>query len=291
MASQATRMTPNDSLLRAQQAARRRANIAVIIVPILVVLITFLFWYQTWFGRRLSPAEMGQYLTDTSVPHKTEHALSQLADQIARGDSEARRWYPQIVSLASEKEPEFRLMSAWVMGQDNQSNDFHQALLKLLNDPEPMVRRNAALGLVRFGDASGRDELQRVLEPYTLTSTAAGKIEFRMKEKDEVQRNAVVARIDSGSDKPFEVRSPVEGILERRAVPDGAQVLPGGTIATLAPNEAQVWESLRALYLVGGKESLPDVDRFVRGVSGMSDRLRQQAALTAQAIRKREGIR
>jgi HEAT repeat protein len=280
-------MTQNDSLLRAQQSAKRRANIAVIMVPVLVILVTFLFWYQTWFGRQLSSSEMSQYLTDTSVPHKTQHALSQLADQIARGDSNARQWYPQIVALASNKEPEFRLMSAWVMGQANNSSDFHQALLKLLNDSEPMVRRNAALSLVRFGDAAGRDELRLMLEPFTVTSMAAGKIEFRMKEAEEVQRNAVVARIETGAEKALEIRSSVEGILERRAVPDGAQVVAGQAVATLAPNEEQVWESLRALYLVGTKESLPDVERFARGVQGMSEHVRQQAALTAQAIRKR----
>jgi hypothetical protein len=280
-------MTQNDPLLRAQQSAKRRANIAVIMVPVLVILITFLFWYQTWFGRQLSPSEMGQYLSDTSVPHKTQHALSQLADQIARGDSKARQWYPQIISLASNKEPEFRLMSAWVMGHDNHSNEFHQALLKLLNDPEPMVRRNAALSLVRFGDAAGRDELQRMLEPFTLTSPAAGKIEFRLEESEEVQRNAVVARIETGGEKPLELHSPVEGILQRPSVADGAQVAAGETIATLAPDEAQIWESLRALYLVGGKESLPEVERFAREVPGISERVRQQAALSAQAIRKR----
>lgn len=282
-------MSENDAILRAQKSAKRRANFAVIAVAFLVVLITFLFWYQTWFGRRLSTSEMGQYLSDTSAPHKTQHALAQLADQIARGDQEAKRWYPQIVSLASNKETEFRLMSAWVMGQDNQSNEFHQALLKLLADPEPMVRRNAALGLVRFGDASGKEELRQMLEPFTVAAPAAGKIEFRIKESEEVPRASVVARIDTGGEKPLDVHSPVEGILEHRVVADAAQVKAGETIAILAPDEAQAWESLRALYLVGGKESLPDVDRFARGVSGMSERVRQQAGLTAQAIRRRVG--
>jgi HEAT repeats len=282
-------MTQNDSILHTQQAAKRRANVAVVAVAFLVVLITFLFWYQTWFGRRLSPEEMGQFLTDTSVPHKTQHALSQLADQIARGDPEARRWYPQIVSLASSKEPEFRLMSAWVMGQDNHWNDFHQALLKLLDDPEPMVRRNAALSLVRFRDATGQEELRKMLEPFTLIAPAAGRIEFRMKESEEVQRGVVVARIETGGEKPLEVHSPVEGILERRSVADAAQVAAGESIAVLSPNEAQVWESLRALYLVGGNASLPDVERYAGGVQGMSDRIRHQAALTAQEIERREG--
>ena len=276
-----------EALLHAQQAAKRRANLALAVVAVVVVLITYLFWYETWFGRRLSPAEMDQYLSDTSVPHKTQHALSQLADEIARHNPAALRWYPQVLALAGSKETEFRLMAAWVMGQDNQSAQFHQALARLLNDPQPMVRRNAALALVRFGDASGELELRMILEPFDLPAPADGRIEYQLKESDEVKRNNVVARIETGSGRPLDVHSPVEGIVQRRLVADGGQVAAGQTLAVVAPSEDQVWESLRALYLVGETASLPDVERFARGVPGMSDRVRQQAELTAQAIENR----
>jgi HEAT repeats len=277
-----------DSLLAAQQAAKRRANLALAVIPVLVLLITFLFWYQTWFGRRLSASEMNQYLTDTSVPHKTQHALSQLADEMAQGNPDARRWYPRVLALAGDKETEFRVMSAWVMGHDNHSDEFHRALAKLLRDPEPMVRRNAALALVRFGDAAGEGELVKMLQPYELAAPAAGKIDYRLRKTDEVQTNHVVARIDTGAAKPLDVRSPVEGVFERRAVEDGSAVATGETIAVINPSEQEVWESLRGLYLVGGARSLAEVERFARGVPGISDRVRQQAALTAQAIQKRE---
>ena len=39
-----------------------------------------------------------------------------------------------------------------------------QALLKMLADPSPMVRGNAALSLVRFGDASGRPQILALLQ-------------------------------------------------------------------------------------------------------------------------------
>jgi len=48
-----------------------------------------------------------------------------------------------------------------------------------------------------------------------------------------------------------------------------------------------VWEALRALYLVGQPDDLADVDRYASGVAGMPERVGQQAALTAQAIRER----
>ena len=145
-------------------------NTAILIVPILLVLITFLFWYQTWFGRALGDQEMANYLADTSVPHKTQHALAQLSDRMARGDPTAKRWYPQLLALGQNREPQIRLEAAWAMGQDNHSEEFHQALRKLTDDPAAMVRWNAALALVRFGDSAGEPQLCSMLQPFTLNA-------------------------------------------------------------------------------------------------------------------------
>ena len=262
-------------------------NVAVAAIPIVVVLITFLFWYSTWFGRPLPDREMERYLADTSIPHRTQHALAQVASQIARGDPSARRWYPQVIRLASGKEPQLRLMAAWVMGQDNTSQEFHKALLALAADPEQMVRGNAALALVRFGDASGEDQLKLLLRPYMLVASQAGSLTFRLKEHDAVRSGSIVARIRDGNAETAEVRSPLAGQLERFMAQDGAKVAAGDEIAVLLPGQEQVWEALRALYLVGRPEDLEDVDRFSSGVGGMPERVRQQAALTAEAIRKR----
>jgi HEAT repeat protein len=268
-------------------ARKPKRNLAIAVVPVLLVIITFLFWRQTWFGTRLTDREMSEYLTDTSVPHKTQHALSQLAERMTRGDATARRWYPQVVALAASKESGLRLMVAWVMGQDNQSAEFHEALRKLLGDSDPMVRRNAALSLVRFGDASGRAELRAMLEPFPLRVPEAGTISFRRHEGDAVRSGTVVARLERVEGKPVDVASPVVGELARRAVADRATVAAGDVVAEISADEDQVWEALRALYLVGAVEDLADVDRFARGVSGMSARIRQQAALTAAALRQR----
>lgn len=272
-------------------SAPPKRNLAIAIVPVLLVLITFLFWYQTWFGRRLSDSEMTECLTETSAPHKTQHALAQLADRITRGDATARRWYPQVMALAASKEAGMRLMAAWVMGQDNQSPEFHDALRKLLDDSEAMVRRNAALALARFGDASGRAELQAMLRPFTLTAPQAGTLSFRLKEDDPVSNGGIVARLQTGDPQPVDVLSPVAGTLERRIAADGATIAAGDPLAILSPGEEQVWESLRALYLVGTPDDLEDVERFVRQPTDLSDRVRQQAALTAAAIRQRAQTR
>ncbi len=268
---------------------KTQRNTAILIVPVLLVFITFLFWYQTWFGRKLSDRDMTQYLTDTSQPHQTQHALSQLSDRMAAGDAGARRWYPQLLALAGNKESQFRLEAAWAMGQDNHSEEFHQALQKMLQDPAPMVRANAALGLARFGDASGDAELRSMLQPFTLGAPAAGVIKFRMKEQDEVRNGTIVARIrPAGSDQQQDVLSPVGGVIQRLLVPEGGLVALGGGVAVIAPDEVQVVETLRALYLVGQPEDLGDVDRLASGAPGRSDRVRVQAQATARAIRERQ---
>ncbi len=264
----------------------RTPNMMVALVPALLVLVTYLFWRQTWFGTPLTDREMAQYLGDVSVPHRTQHALSVLADEMKRGDPSARRWYPQLLALADSPEPQFRLMAAWVMGQDNTNRLFHTELRKLLGDPAEMVRRNAALALVRFGDASGRPELRAMLRPWPLAAPASGTLTFRLKEHESVKTGEVVARIEEGS-VTTEVRSAVGGQLERLRGKEAGIVQAGDQIAVVAPDESQVWEALRALYLVGTRDDLAEVDRIAQGAGGMSERIRQQAALTAAAIRQR----
>lgn len=267
---------------------RSRVNVLIALVPILLVIITFLFWYQTWFGSPLSDEQMGKYLADTSVPHKTQHALAQLSDRMARGDAGARRWYPKLLVLAGSKEPQFRLMAAWAMGQDTHSEEFHRALRALLADPEPLVRWNAALALARFGDGAGEPELRAMLEPYTLVAPLAGTLKFRLKEHDAVAGGGVVARVlgQEGA-KPVDIISPFAGEVERRVAREGSQVTAGDDLARVSPGESQVWDALRALYLVGRPQDLDDVEKFARGVPKMPERVREQAAATAQAIRQR----
>jgi HEAT repeat protein len=263
-------------------------NTLIAIIPLLVVLITFLFWYQTWFGRPLSEHEMGQYLSDASVPHKTQHALAQLSNRMARGDGTVQRWYPEIVTLAQNKEPQLRSMAAWVMGQDNHCEEFHQTLRRLVDDPAPLVQWNAALGLARFNDAAGEPQLRAMLQPFTLTAPQAGTLKLRLKEQDAVQNGGVVARIRSGGGLDrVDAVSPVAGKVVRLAVKDGEQIGAGDAVAVIEPGETQVFEALRALVLIGHPETLPEVERFAAGVPGMPERVRAQALLTAQAIRHR----
>ena len=252
-----------------------------------MVIVPFLFWRGTWFGRVLSEKETAEYLAPGAKPRQTQHALVQIGERILRGDAGVKRWYPQVEALFEHPQAEVRSTAAWVMGQDNQAPGFHAALLRLLADTDPLVRRNAALALVRFGDNSGRGELRQMLLPFPVTAPRAGIIDLRLNVGDAVNTGTLLARLNAGEGEPIEVRSPLPGKLSDWAVIEGAQVAAGSTLALLSPSEEEVWEALRALFLVGQAEDLELIEPFMQGQPGFSDRNRQQAELTAKAIRRR----
>src|SRR5213595_382354 len=99
----------------------------------LIVLMPFLFWWNTWFGRRLSEKQMAEYLHDPKKPRHIQHALVQLGESMSQHDASVSRWYPEVLRLASHPVDEIRNTDAWVMGQDTSGPQFRETLLKLLN--------------------------------------------------------------------------------------------------------------------------------------------------------------
>ena len=85
------------------------------------------------------------------------------------------------------------------------------------------------------------------------------------------------------------MRSPLPGEIEKVVASVGTNLKSGETLLILSPDSASVWEALRALYFVGQREDLVLVERYALGVNKMPDEVKQQAALTAQAIQSRFG--
>ncbi|MCM3906279.1 MAG: HEAT repeat domain-containing protein [Pyrinomonadaceae bacterium] len=269
------------------EVKRLRASAPILILAVLFVAGAFLTWYFTWFGRDLSDADISQYLVDEKHPRRVQHALLQIQQRLERGDLTAKRWYPQIIGLASHPETEFRLTTAWLMGFDSKSEEFHQTLLKLVRDPEPIVRRNAALALVRFADPSGRAELVAMLSPYIVTATAEGEVASTLEEGPALARGTLLARITQPDKKTVEIRSPLPGKLERIIAPSGAKVVPGAPIMTINSDEDSLWEALRGLALIGEPQDVPAIESYANGSVSSSDRIKQQAALAIKAIQTR----
>ena len=268
-------------------ASRVRASGPILILAVLFVAATFLAWYFTWFGRGLSDADITNYLTDTKNPRHVQHALLQVQQRMERGDPSARNWYPQVLTLSSNPEAEFRLTTAWLMGFDNKSDQFHAALLKLIRDDEPIVRRNAALALVRFNDSSGREELVSVLKPYVVRSSANGQVSSTLRAGSEVSRGTLLARVQQSDGKVVEIRSPLPGRIGEILKSNGSQVNSDEEVLKLNSDEESVWESLRGLSLVGIASDLEAVKAY-ESASTASDRVKQQSQLTAKAIEGRK---
>ena len=273
-----------------------RTRLLIYLTAWLIVLLPFLFWWNTWFGRQLSDQQITQYLTDAKHPRHIQHALVQIGERIARHDPGVMRWYPELVRLSTNTVEEVRNTDAWVMGQDTAGPGFHDALLKMLQDSSLMVRGNAALSLVRFGDASGREEIVALLQPARVVAPSAGRVLDTAPPGTAIRQDGLIAKLQpsgpattsSSSTGPVtEVRSPIAGRIHSIAVAAGATVNAGNEIASVDPGDEQVWEALRALYLVGRAEDLPAIRVYERESRDIPDRIRQQALLTEQAIRQR----
>ena len=211
----------------------------------------------------------------------------QIQQRLERSDPTAKQWYPKILDLASHPETEFRLTTAWLMGFDSQSGEFHQSLLKLVRDPEPIVRRNAALALVRFSDPSGRPELVSMLTPYVVTATAEGEVASTLKEGATLARGTLLARITQPDKSTVELRSPLPGKLERIISSSGSKVVPGAALMTINSDEDSLWEALRGLALIGDAQDMPAIEPYANGSAASSDRIKQQAVLAIKAIQGR----
>ncbi|HSB11041.1 MAG TPA: HEAT repeat domain-containing protein [Blastocatellia bacterium] len=269
-----------------RRSPSRKYPWAIVVVIVLFVIIPFISWYGTWFGRPLSDAKMEEYLNDRDKPRNVQHALAQIGNRIIDGDEAVKRFYPAVISASQHEQAEVRMTAAWAMGQDNAYQDFHPALLSLLQDPIAGVRHNAALALVRFGDTSGRPEIVAMLEPATLRAESSGTVELIIKEEGApVAAGAPLARITHPDGSKVEVRAAEAGRIDSISAADGKSVEIGDELMTLSPSPDQVWEALRALYLVGRPDDIPHVQRYTRPSATMPDRVRQQAASTVDAIR------
>jgi len=278
--AQASEQKPKRSISRTQK-------ILFFVTGWLIVLMPFLFWWNTWFGRHLSDQQVTEYLHDDRKPRHIQHALVQLRDRMSHNDPAARQWYPDLTRLAAHPVEEVRNTDAWVMGQDTSGAGFHEALSKMLQDPSPMVRGNAALSLVRFGDATGRQQIVALLQSAQITAPSTGRIIDADRPGTSIHQGGLIAKLaPTAATAPIEIRSPIAGRI-RSVAQTGANVAPGEELAVIDPATDQVWEALRALYIIGQPEDLPAVRRYERDLPDISNDVRQQALETEKAIQNR----
>jgi pyruvate/2-oxoglutarate dehydrogenase complex dihydrolipoamide acyltransferase (E2) component len=124
------------------------------------------------------------------------------------------------------------------------------------------------------------------LQPARIVAPASGRIIDTDKIGTSIHQGGLIAKIQDGQ-RTTELRSPISGRIRTLSVMTGANVTSGSEVASVEPSVEQVWEALRALYLIGQVEDLPAIRPYERELPEIPDRVRQQASLTEQAIRKR----
>lgn len=266
---------------------KRRSPWPLALIAGLFVVAAFFTWYGNWFGRSLSDEDISRYLAEDNRPRHVQHALYQIAERMNNHDPSVKKFYPQVLALAASPVTEIRQTTAWIMGQDITQEEFHAALRKLLEDREPIVRRNAAVQLVRFNDARGLPELRATLKPYMVAAPVAGKVENALTDGSVVTFGTLLAKIEKAGRQIEELRAPLPGVITRASAAEDKEIEPGEILFSIAPDSEFVWETLRALYVVGEREDLAEVERYAKGVERMPARVKEQAALTARAIKDR----
>ncbi len=264
----------------------RRNRLLFYAVAWFIVLLPFLFWRSTWFGRPLTDQQISEYLRDDSKPRQIQHALVQIGERMARGDKGAAQWYPEMVRLATHRVEEIRTTDAWLMGQDAAYPQFRDTLKAMLKDESQLVRSNAALSIVRFGDDAGHDQIVTMLQPTVVTSPRAGRVTAVAKAGTPINHGTMLAHISAGGEE-MEVRAPITGRIRSVAVREDTDVAAGAELAVIEPGTEQVWEALRALYLIGRMEDIPVIKPFALDSPNYPERIVQQAKATEGAIKAR----
>jgi len=142
------------------------------------------------------------------------------------------------------------------------------------------------LSLVRFRDGSGRGQIVALLQPARIVAPSAGLVVDVDHIGTSIHQAGLIAKLQDG-DNTTDVRSPISGRIRTLSIAKGASVAVGTEIATVDPGVEQIWEALRALYLIGQVADLPLIRIYQRDSPEIPDRIRQQAVLTEKAIRER----
>jgi len=281
---------PDAAAQPAKPGMKKRWLFLILAVMFLFVLMPYLFWQATWFGKPLNDKQMADAFNDSQHPRNAQHALSQVADRMESNDpavrTSAKPWYSQAIAAASSSESALRSTAAWVMGKDPSIPEFHETLQKLLADNDPMVQRNAALSLVRFGDVSGHDIIVSMLKPWVQTAPVEGKLSTRLTPGETVNVGTLIGRIETSRGK-VEIRTKMPGTIDQWTVKDGTPVTENQPIAQLDPAADVVLNALAALYFVGHTDDIPAIAPYLRGITGMPLSISQQARLTIDAIHTR----
>src|SRR5260370_2252617 len=108
-----------------------------------------------------------------------------------------------------------------------------------------MVRGNAALSLVRFGEAAGRPQIVALLQPASIVAPAGGRVIDIDKVGTSVRQGGLIAKLQDG-ERTTEIRAPISGRIRTLSVATGATVAAPAQLPSIDPRSEHRSAALRA---------------------------------------------
>lgn len=211
-----------------------------------LILLPFTFWYLVWHGSAIPAEEVKSALAEPVKPGQAGAVLLRLGEKMSRGDESVVRWYPRIAELSRHESAQLRKNVAWTMGKDLRHAEFRSSLHAMLGDPEPRVRRAAAISLALAGDAAARPVLLEAIGLQVVLSPFAGSVNPRIQPADTATADTAVARVG----EQF-VEAGTAGTVKRVLVKDGELVSKGQALIEMTAPDDELIDGLRALAHVG----------------------------------------
>jgi biotin carboxyl carrier protein len=267
-----------------EQPLKKRNPLPMAALLLLAVIVPFLAWYGSWFGRELTDSEITASLELDQEPRDIQHALLAVQSRLLAGDSTATRWRSQVIALKGIDQVQVRRMVAWVLGHD-MDDACRDALVGMLGDADLATRRNAAVALTKWQDERSRPILLAALQPIEIRAPRGGTLDLKVVEGDPVGLGRDMAIVETSGDVTISLRPPIDGRVLRLDKKDGESVTEGELLGALSPDPQSVLAALKGLYLVGRKEDADAVRPFANGaVQHMTDQVTQQAKLTLDRL-------
>ena len=91
ISSETSTPTPDPALeAKPKRGMSRTQKILFFATGWLIVLMPFLFWWNTWFGRHLSDQQVTEYLHDAKKPRHIQQALVQISERMSHSSGTMR---------------------------------------------------------------------------------------------------------------------------------------------------------------------------------------------------------
>lgn len=260
-----------------------KANRQITFMLMATLVMIALVWRGCWYGAPMSDSEISAALQGDSGEQETQRALSQVVTQIENNDEGHRSFFPAILALESHKTLQIRATVAWVMGRAKEHKPFTAALLRMVQDDEVLVRQNAALALAKLKRTEGRDIIIGMLLPSVVRASHDGEVTQLVRADEPIRAGMRVARIKGSDGTETDLHSPIDGKIKRADVALDEQVVSGDSIILVQPTNAQFYQALRGLMVVGEQGDLEAINQFLEQTGSLSE----EVQLQGENLRKR----